>query len=92
MCFVFQRDEAGINPLIKVWDTSRYDKNGMPYCHRITRAIPGNRPVNASALCVQESLQLMAVGFVDGSLLLYRYFTALLSAKIYKNALFKFKG
>lgn len=59
--------------MIKVWDTSRIDKNGVPYCHRITRTIPEARPVNASVLCVQEALQLMAVGFFDGSLLLYRY-------------------
>ncbi|CAH0563845.1 unnamed protein product [Brassicogethes aeneus] len=65
-------DEPGINPLIKVWDTSRLDKNGTPYCCRITRALPGNRAVQASVLCVHDSLQLMAVGFVDGSLVLYR--------------------
>lgn len=55
-----------------MWDTSRIDKNGSPYCYRITRAIPANRPVKVSALCVHESLQLMAVGFVDGSAILYR--------------------
>ncbi|RZC36529.1 vacuolar protein sorting-associated protein 11 -like, partial [Asbolus verrucosus] len=66
------QDEPGINPLIKVWDTSRFDKNGTPYCCRISRAIPGNRPVHASSLCVHDGLQLMAVGFMDGSLVLYR--------------------
>nr|XP_023025769.1 vacuolar protein sorting-associated protein 11 homolog [Leptinotarsa decemlineata] len=66
------QDELGTNPLIKVWDTSRLDKNGSPYCHRITRAMPANKPVLTSALCVHEDLQLMAVGFVDGSLILYR--------------------
>ncbi|CAH1116293.1 unnamed protein product [Phaedon cochleariae] len=66
------QDEPGVNPLIKVWDTSRLDKNGVPYCYRITRAIPGNRPVQSSALCVHEGLQLLAVGFIDGSLTLYR--------------------
>nr|XP_008196910.1 PREDICTED: vacuolar protein sorting-associated protein 11 homolog [Tribolium castaneum] len=66
------QDETGINPLIKVWDTSRFDKNGTPFCCRISRAIPGNRPVHASCLCVHEGAQLMAVGFVDGSLVLYR--------------------
>ncbi|XP_072393967.1 vacuolar protein sorting-associated protein 11 homolog [Diabrotica undecimpunctata] len=66
------QDEPGVNPLIKVWDTSRLDKNGVPYCCRITRALPGNRPVQSSALCVHENLQMMAVGFVDGTLLIYR--------------------
>lgn len=70
--FSCQNDEPGINPLIKVWDTSRNDKNGTPFCHRITRAIPGNKPVNASTICVHETLQLLAIGFEDGSLLLYR--------------------
>ncbi|CAG9857975.1 unnamed protein product [Phyllotreta striolata] len=66
------QDEPGVNPLIKVWDTSRLDKNGSPYCYRITRALPGNRPVQVSALCVHDNLQLMAVGFIDGSLIIYR--------------------
>ncbi|XP_057664940.1 vacuolar protein sorting-associated protein 11 homolog [Diorhabda carinulata] len=66
------QDEPGINPVIKVWDTSRLDRNGSPYCCRITRAIPGNRPIQANVLCVHDNLQIMAVGFVDGSLIIYR--------------------
>ncbi|KAL3272653.1 hypothetical protein HHI36_014118 [Cryptolaemus montrouzieri] len=66
------QDEPGVNPLIKIWDTNRLDKNGTPHCFRVTRALPGNRPVQVSALCVHENLQLMALGFVDGSLMLYR--------------------
>ncbi|XP_017782805.1 PREDICTED: vacuolar protein sorting-associated protein 11 homolog [Nicrophorus vespilloides] len=65
-------DEQGVNPLIKVWDTGRPDKSGSPYCTRITRAIPNNRAVQVSALCVHDNMQMMAVGFVDGSLILYR--------------------
>nr|CAI5865818.1 unnamed protein product [Callosobruchus analis] len=38
---------------------------------RITRALPGNRPLQASALCVHDNQQLMAVGFIEGSLILY---------------------
>ncbi|KAK5641973.1 hypothetical protein RI129_010520 [Pyrocoelia pectoralis] len=64
-------DEAGVNPIIKVWNTNR-NKHGVPHCCRISRAIPGNKPVAATALCVHEGLQVMAVGFVDGSLVLYR--------------------
>ncbi|KAJ8916872.1 hypothetical protein NQ315_005879 [Exocentrus adspersus] len=66
------QDEPGINPIIKVWDTSRIDKSGTPYCHRITRAISGNKVIQVSALCVHDGLQLMAIGFVDGSLIIYR--------------------
>ncbi|GJQ72175.1 hypothetical protein Trydic_g3267 [Trypoxylus dichotomus] len=65
-------DEQGINPVIKVWDTSQCEKSETPFCSRITRAIPNSRAVQANALCVHENLQLLAVGFVDGSLLLYR--------------------
>lgn len=65
-------DESGVNPLLKVWNTSRIDKNGMPYCFRVSRALPGNRAVQVTALCVHENAQLMVVGFIDGSLVLYR--------------------
>ncbi|GLV44930.1 Vacuolar protein sorting 11 [Carabus blaptoides fortunei] len=65
-------DEPGINPVLKVWDTSRLDRQGSPVCVRITRTIPQNRPVEACCLCVHDGLQLLAVGFVDGSLILYR--------------------
>ncbi|KAJ8946785.1 hypothetical protein NQ314_008768 [Rhamnusium bicolor] len=58
------QDEPGINPLIKVWDTSRIDKNGMPYCYRITRAVPNNKVVQASALCKdkEQKFQLDNIG------------------------------
>ncbi|KAK3910483.1 Vacuolar protein sorting-associated protein 11-like protein [Frankliniella fusca] len=65
-------DEPGINPLIKVWNLEKLDKLGIPMCVRISRTIPNNRPTPASTLCVHENLNLMAVGFTDGSILLYR--------------------
>ncbi|KRT81937.1 hypothetical protein AMK59_5836, partial [Oryctes borbonicus] len=65
-------DEQGINPVIKVWDTSQCEKSETPFCSRVTRAIPNSRAVQANAICVHENLQLLAVGFVDGSLMLYR--------------------
>lgn len=68
-----QQDEPGVNPLIKIWDTGRLDKNASPHCFRVSRTLPGNRPVQVSALCVHENAQLMALGFIDGSLMLYRY-------------------
>lgn len=65
-------DEPGINPLIKVWNLEKLDKRGLPMCSRISRTIPNNRPTPASVLCVHENLNLMAVGFTDGSIVLYR--------------------
>ncbi|CAH1183052.1 unnamed protein product [Ceutorhynchus assimilis] len=59
-------DEPGVNPLIKVWDTSKFDKNGTPFCLRVTKALARQ----VSALAVNDNL--IAVGFTDGSLVLFR--------------------
>lgn len=67
-----QEDEPGINPILKVWDTNKLDRQGLPVCVRMSRTIPQNRPVEACTMCVHDGLQLLAVGFVDGSLILYR--------------------
>lgn len=71
--FSLQQDEPGINPILKVWDVSRIDKNGVPFCFRISKIVSGSRPAQVSALCVDEGLQFMSVGFVDGTVILYRY-------------------
>ena len=55
-----------------MWNLDKVDKHGNPLCIRISRAIPNNKPVQASALAVHENLNLMAVGFEDGSILLFR--------------------
>nr|CAD7456680.1 unnamed protein product [Timema tahoe] len=65
-------DEPGVNPLIKVWNLEKQDKHGNPTCVRISRAIPNNKPTPATALCVHDNLNLMAVGFHDGSIVLFR--------------------
>ncbi|XP_058799921.1 vacuolar protein sorting-associated protein 11 homolog isoform X5 [Phymastichus coffea] len=70
--FTIGEDEPGCNPTIKVWNLAKKDKQGYPLCIRISRAIPSYRAVPASALCVHASLTLMAVGFEDGSIMLYR--------------------
>ncbi|CAG2067029.1 unnamed protein product, partial [Timema podura] len=67
-----QEDEPGVNPLIKVWNLEKQDKHGNPTCVRISRAIPNNKPTPATALCVHDNLNLMAVGFHDGSIVLFR--------------------
>ncbi|KAJ4438460.1 hypothetical protein ANN_14405, partial [Periplaneta americana] len=65
-------DEPGVNPVVKVWNLEKLDKQGHPMCVRISRAIPNNKPSPATALSVHDNLNLMAVGFGDGSILLYR--------------------
>ncbi|KAI8439251.1 hypothetical protein MSG28_013090 [Choristoneura fumiferana] len=49
-------DEAGTNPLIKVWDWGRKDRHGNPICVRMSRAVPSHmRPTPATALAVHEN-------------------------------------
>ncbi|XP_068617562.1 vacuolar protein sorting-associated protein 11 homolog [Battus philenor] len=63
-------DEPGLNPLIKVWDWSRNDRH--PSCSRVSRAVPSHlRPTPATALAVHNK-NLLAVGFQDGSVSLFR--------------------
>ncbi|XP_028167464.1 vacuolar protein sorting-associated protein 11 homolog [Ostrinia furnacalis] len=66
-------DESGVNPLIKVWDWSRSDRHGNPTCVRVSRAVPSHmRPTPATALQVHDNKNLLAVGFQDGSVSLFR--------------------
>ncbi|XP_011503306.1 PREDICTED: vacuolar protein sorting-associated protein 11 homolog [Ceratosolen solmsi marchali] len=70
--FTIGEDETGCNPTIKVWNLIKKDKQGFPTCVRISRAVPSYRAIPANVLCVHSSLTLMAVGFEDGSIMLYR--------------------
>lgn len=65
-------DEKGINPLIKVWNQEKADKQGIPLCVRIVRAVAGINVSPVKSLAVHENLNLMAVGFDDGNVLLFR--------------------
>ncbi|XP_077990077.1 vacuolar protein sorting-associated protein 11 homolog [Glandiceps talaboti] len=66
-------DEPGINPLIKVWNLDKVDKMGNPTCCRLSRAIPSsNKPTPVSAICVSETLNMMAIGFTDGTVTLVK--------------------
>lgn len=66
-------DEAGINPILKVWDWSRTDRHGNPACVRVCRAVPSHmRPTQATALALHDNKNLMAVGYGDGSITLFR--------------------
>uniref|UniRef100_A0A5S6R317 Vacuolar protein sorting-associated protein 11 homolog n=1 Tax=Trichuris muris TaxID=70415 RepID=A0A5S6R317_TRIMR len=65
-------DEDGINPYLKVWQLDRLDKQGVPFVVRCSKTSPSNRPVKTTSLAVDSTLSLMAVGFEDSSLMLYR--------------------
>ncbi|XP_031570001.1 vacuolar protein sorting-associated protein 11 homolog [Actinia tenebrosa] len=65
-------DEVGINPIVRVWNLDKTDKLGNPVCCQMLRAIPGNKPVAVSCLAVLENLTQMAIGFDDGSVVVYR--------------------
>ncbi|CAH4030160.1 unnamed protein product [Pieris brassicae] len=66
-------DETGVTPLIKVWDWSRVDRHGNPKCVRTSRAVPSHMfPTPATALAVHDNKNLLAVGFQDGSVSLFR--------------------
>ncbi|XP_060804733.1 vacuolar protein sorting-associated protein 11 homolog [Amyelois transitella] len=66
-------DEAGVNPMIKVWDWSRTDRHGNPKCVRVCRVVPSHmHPTPATALAVHENKNLIAVGFQDGSVSIFR--------------------
>ncbi|KAM3830816.1 vacuolar protein sorting-associated protein 11 homolog [Vipera latastei] len=64
-------EEEGINPLVKVWNLEKRD-GGTPQCTRIFPAIPGNKLTLVSCLTVHENLNFMAIGFVDGSVVLIK--------------------
>lgn len=65
-------DEVGVNPLLKVWNTDKLDKNGNPTCVRVTRLAPNHKAVRPTCVCVHEGVNLLAVSFEDGSILLFR--------------------
>uniref|UniRef100_H2ZAB7 Vacuolar protein sorting-associated protein 11 homolog n=1 Tax=Ciona savignyi TaxID=51511 RepID=H2ZAB7_CIOSA len=66
-------DETGINPVIKVWNMDKRDKNGNPFCGRVQSTIPANnQPSMVTSFCVHENQALMAVGFAMGSVALYK--------------------
>ncbi|BES88341.1 RING [Nesidiocoris tenuis] len=65
-------DGIGINPHIRIWHTEKLDKNDQPVCLRVTRVSIPNKVVIPTAICVSDNMTIMAVGFNDGSILIYR--------------------
>ena len=41
-CLLFQVDEEGINPVIRVWNLDKRDKLGNPFCCRVQPTIPAS--------------------------------------------------
>ncbi|XKL60972.1 hypothetical protein PGB90_008029 [Kerria lacca] len=65
-------DEIGSDPLVKIWDVEKRDRQGNPVCLKSFRTSPTNKPIPASSLCISDSSNLMAIGFVNGAIILYR--------------------
>ncbi|CAK8684034.1 unnamed protein product [Clavelina lepadiformis] len=66
-------DEEGINPVIRVWNLDKRDKLGNPFCCRVQPTIPAsNVPTEVTVFAVHENLSLMAVGFTQGSIVVYK--------------------
>lgn len=68
---VLQEDEEGINSLVKLWQLDRIEKDA-PFCLRVIRVCPllgAGRCTRASAVALHSSLQHVAVGFVDSSVI-----------------------
>lgn len=70
ICYLLsQEDELDSHALLKVWDLERRDRQNNPTCVR-TSKLP--KLEKATTLCVTDNRLLMAVGFVDGSIALYK--------------------
>jgi len=67
--FNVQEDEPGINMILKVWDLEHRDRQSNPICVRSTK-LP--KPEKPTTLCATDNHLLMAVGFVDGCIALYK--------------------
>ncbi|KAJ0174764.1 hypothetical protein K1T71_009872 [Dendrolimus kikuchii] len=66
-------DGPSVNPQIKVWDWSRTDRHKNLLCVKVLPAVPSHmRPTPATALAVHDNKNLLAVGFQDGSVTLFR--------------------
>ncbi|XP_050531925.1 vacuolar protein sorting-associated protein 11 homolog [Daktulosphaira vitifoliae] len=62
-------DELDSYALLKVWDLERRDRQNNPTCIRTSKLPKLER---ATTLCVTDNRLLMAVGFIDGSIVLYK--------------------
>lgn len=66
-----QEDEEGVNSLVKLWQLDRIEKDA-PFCLRVIRVCPLlgiGRSTRACDVALHSSLQHIAVGFVDSSVI-----------------------
>ncbi|EIW86132.1 hypothetical protein CONPUDRAFT_114267 [Coniophora puteana RWD-64-598 SS2] len=68
-------DEDGVRAsLLKVWELAKIDqRTGAPNLLRSTKVQPGNRPHPVSSIALSSSMSYLALGFGDGTVLLYRH-------------------
>eukprot|EP00918_Siedleckia_nematoides_P018931 GHVU01040411.1.p1 GENE.GHVU01040411.1~~GHVU01040411.1.p1 ORF type:complete len:904 (-),score=100.20 GHVU01040411.1:521-3232(-) len=64
-------DEQGINPIIRVWNMEKIDRHGNPSCVR-SFSVAQARPSQVTCIAVHENLNYLAVGFDNGSVVLYK--------------------
>ena len=62
----------GINPMVKVWNFDKPDRNGNATCVRLFRALAGHKALHVTCLAVHENLTQLAIGFEDGTIILYK--------------------
>ncbi|KAG8882014.1 hypothetical protein FRB97_008788 [Tulasnella sp. 331] len=60
-------------PLLKIWDLEHFDKRtGSPLLLRSIKIQAGSKPHPVSTIALSESLSHLAIGFGDGSVMVYR--------------------
>ncbi|KAG9036460.1 hypothetical protein FRB95_008758 [Tulasnella sp. JGI-2019a] len=60
-------------PLLKIWDVEHFDKRtGSPLLLRSIKIQTGSKPHPVSTIALSDSLSHLAIGFGDGSVMLYR--------------------
>ena len=63
---------SGINPMVKVWNYDKLDRAGNATCVRLFRALAGSEALNVTCISVHENLSQLAIGFENGTILLYK--------------------
>ncbi|CAH1714238.1 vacuolar protein sorting-associated protein 11 homolog [Aphis gossypii] len=62
-------DEPNTNTILKVWDLERRDRQSTPICIRTTKLPKSEKP---TTLCATDNRLLMAIGFKDGCIALFK--------------------
>ena len=70
--YLFGLGQDGFVRYLKVWNLDKNDRNGNPELVRSSRILRPNSQAEPVALAVSENLQLLAVGYEDGGIVLHR--------------------